>query len=434
MATTSVTTGDVVAQRTFRQRVGDSFGAMSVPTFRRYWLGSLASVGAIQMAQFGMGWLIVEDLGGSPRTLGYLGGAIAVPTILVNLFGGVLADRIDQRHIMMVISTATAALMTLLAVLVVGGTIEIWHVVAIAAAQGFFQGFDGPVRSSFFPLLIERKHMMSAVALSSVMWQFSRIVTPAIGGFAITYMGTESVFFAGTVGWIAMLLVILTLRVRHTKPAVHRKVTQELAEGVNYIKRHRLFATIIPLTFANMFFGMQYIQLMPLFAIRHGQEAAGAGVILSALGLGAVTGTVLIGRFQRSRHIGKIMLGGTFSFSLLVIAFAFAPTYPLAIIAMYAVGVANSCFMISSMTALQLRVPAELRGRVMGIYTITFSLIALGGFMGGQVAEVLDERWALAIAGSILAVIVIGVSVTQREVRELSGAEMEAAEPQAARS
>lgn len=379
----------------------------------------------------GMLWLIANDLGGSAGILGVLGGAIAIPTILVNLFGGVLADRLDRRIIMMVISGATAALMTLLAILVVTDLVQIWHVVVIAAAQGFFQGFDGPVRSSFFPLLIERKHMMSAVALNSVMWQFSRIVTPLFAGFAIEYLGTESVFFAGAVGWIAMLLVIFSLRVPQTKSEVRRKVLQELGEGIGFITGNKLFAVIIPLTFANMFFGMQYLQLMPFFAIRHGVEAAGMSVIFTFLGLGAITGTLIIGRRQRSRHIGKIMLGGTFIFSALVPAFAFAPSYPAALAFIYLIGIFNSIFLISSMTSLQLRVPPQLRGRVMGIYTITFSLIPLGGLLGGGIAELLDERWAVTISAVTLSFIVLFVVITQREVRNLSGVDLEQAEPSA---
>ena len=430
MATTPATTTPgaatpVAHRRSLRERISESAGALNEPQYRRYWLGSLASVGAIQVAMIGMLWLIKNDLGGSASTLGYLGGALAIPTILVNLFGGVLADRLDRRVIMMVISGATAALLTLLGVLVVSGIAQIWHVLVIAALQGFFQGFDGPVRSSFFPLLVERKNMMSAVALNTVMWQFSRIVTPAVAGFAITLMGTESVFFAGAVGWVTMLIIIFTLRVPHTKPETRRNVMRELGEGVGFIARNRLFAVIVPLTFANMFFGMQYLQLMPLFAIRHGVGVAGMSVIFTFLGIGAISGTLLIGKRQRSRHLGKTMLGGTFLFSLLMPAFAFAPTYPVALAMIYLVGIANSIFLISSMTSLQLRVPPQLRGRVMGIYTITFSLIPLGGLMGGLVAELLDERWAVTISAAVLSLIVIGVFATQREVRELSGVELE---------
>ena len=182
---------------------------------------------------------------------------------------------------------------------------------------------------------------------------------------------------------------------------------------------------IVPLTFANMFFGMQYLQLMPIFALRHDVGASGMSVIFTFLGLGAITGTLIISRRQRSKHVGKTMLGGTFLFSLLVSGFAFAPTYPAALGMIFLVGITNSIFLISSMTSLQLRVPPHLRGRVMGIYTITFSLIPAGGLMGGVIAEALDERWAVTISAAVLSLIVIGVFATQREVRNLSGFELE---------
>ncbi len=430
MATPAAARQTAPESRSISERIKQSAGAFSEPKYRRYWLGSLASVGAIQMSTTGVLWLVANDLGQSPAIVGNIGLSIAVPTILVNLFGGMLADRIDRRHIMIVISAGTASLMTLLALLVVTDSIEVWHVVAIAAGQGLFGGFDGPVRSSFFPLLIERKHMMSAVALNSVMWQFSRIVTPLFAGFMIEFMGTESVFFAGAGGWIAMLLVILTLRVPHTRPDVQRKVVTELAEGVRFITRNRLFAVIIPLTFANMFFGLQYMQLMPFVAFRHGVEAGGMSVLFTAGGLGAITGTLIIGRKQRSPHIGKLMLGGVFTFSALLPVFAFAPNYVSALVLLYVIHMSGSFFLISSMTSLQLRTPPQLRGRVMGIYTITFSLIPLGGYMGGQVADATDERWAISIAAWILTVIVAIVFITQREVRQLSGAELERDEPE----
>ena len=168
-----------------RTRVATKFGALSNPKYRRYWLGSLASVGAIQIVTMAQGWLIVDKLGGSELDVGVLGGATAVPTILVSLFGGVFADRVDRRKLIMGVSAASTALLMLLAILDATSTIMIWHVVVIASVQGLVMGFDGPVRSSYFPLLIERKHMTSAVVLGTVMWQFSRLVTPIMGGFII---------------------------------------------------------------------------------------------------------------------------------------------------------------------------------------------------------------------------------------------------------
>ncbi|MBG81717.1 MAG: hypothetical protein CL791_00225 [Chloroflexi bacterium] len=195
----------------FRNNLLNKLGALSNANYRRYWLGSLASVGAIQIAGMAQGWLIVDKLGGSPLSIGALGAATAVPTILVNLFGGVLADRVDRRKLIISVSAASSLLLLLLAVLDSTELIEIWHVIVIASVQGLVMGFDGPVRSSYFPLLIDRKHMMSAVALGSVMWQFSRLATPVAGGFIIRFGGTESVFYIGVLGWVSMFLVMISL-------------------------------------------------------------------------------------------------------------------------------------------------------------------------------------------------------------------------------
>ncbi|MBT7466938.1 MAG: MFS transporter, partial [Chloroflexi bacterium] len=390
-----------------------------------YWLGSLASVGAIQIVTMAQGWLIVDKLGGSTTDIGILGGATAVPTILVSLFGGVFADRVDRRKLIMVVSIASTALLLLLAILDATKVILIWHVVLIAAVQGLVMGFDGPVRSSYFPLLIERKHMSSAVMLGTVMWQFSRLVTPIIGGILITVGGTQTVFFVGVLGWASMLLVMISLRVSSPPVVKSRNVLGDIVEGVKFILSRRDFVLLIGLTYSTHFFGMQYLQLMPFFAKRFEREADGFGIMLSVLGLGALAGTFTVGKVRASSRVGYFMLGGTLTFTAAVVAFAFAPSFYVALSCLFVGGLANTIFFVIAMTALQLRVPEQMRGRVMGIYTITFSFIPLGGVMGGYVASVYDERIAVAIGAAILASIFIAIGISQPIIRNLNGSNLE---------
>lgn len=405
------------------QRVRNSAGALSQPRFRRYWLGTLATSGSLQVLQIGVGWLVVTDLSSGAGVLGIIGGAVAIPAILVNLFGGVLADRFDRRLILMVTSALNALLMTLLAFLVVTETVEIWHIVAIAAGQGFLGGFDGPVRAAFFPQLVTRENMPSAVSLNAVVWHLSRLVTPTVGGLSIRYLGTESVFFAGAGGWIAMLLIMFTLHAEQSKPEVRRKILRELGEGFSYIASHRLFAVMIPLTAVKTIFGLQYLTLMPLFAVRHGVEADGFGIFYLSLSIGAITGAIIVQRFQNSRHAGRIMLAAGVVFSLLVMAFAYSPNYWTAIAAIFLVGIPHMIFIIMSMTILQVRVAPELRGRVIGIYTLALSLIPLGGLVGGGMAELMDERLSLSISAGIFGGATLIVLLTQPVVRNLRGDE-----------
>lgn len=409
----------------FRENLATKLGALSNAKYRRYWLGSLASVGAIQIVTMAQGWLIVDKLGGTTLDIGVLGGATAIPTILVSLFGGVLADRVDRRKLIIAVSLASTMLLLLLAILDSTNNILIWHVVVIASAQGLVMGFDGPVRSSYFPLLIERKHMTSAVVLGTVMWQFSRLVTPIIGGLIITYGGTESVFFVGVAGWVSMFLVMVSLRVSSPPVEKTRNIVGDLVEGVRFILSRRDFVLLIGLTYATHFFGMQYLQLMPFFVKRFEREADGFGIMLSALGLGALMGTLTVGRIMKHPRVGYFMLGGTFTFTLAIMAFAFSPSFYIAIGFLFIGGMANTIYFVIAMTVLQLRVPEGMRGRVMGIYTITFSFIPLGGVMGGIVASIYDERIAVVIGAAILASIFAFVGITQPIIWNLNGTKLD---------
>lgn len=397
----------------------DDLGALRDPLYRRYWIGSLGAVAGTQFVILATGWLVVRGLGGSALDLGYVGAATAGPTIVVNLFGGVLADRMDRRMLLIVTSALTGVLIGLLAALDASGAVAIWHVVVISAALGLVYGVDWPVRNAFFPQLIDEEHMISAVALNSVMWQATRIVSPAVAGLAIAVFGTAFVFAAAAACFAVMVVVLLALRVERPDLGPRRDVVRELAEGVSFIAHQRLFAALMLLTYTTTFFAMSYIFLMPLMATELDIGSAPFGFMLSAIGMGAVSGTLLSFRLQRFAGLGPMMLGASFGSSLFVFLFAWSPVYPLAVALVYCAGVTNSVFLITSMTVMQLRVPEELRGRVMGVHAITFSLISLGGLSSGAIANVFDVRVAIAFGACALALAALVVTLTQPEVRHV---------------
>ncbi len=407
-------------------------GALSQPAYRLYWLGSVASVGSVQLVIVGQGWLIVNELGGSPIDLGYLGAASALPTIAVNMFGGVVADRVNRRMLLIITSALVMTLLAVQALLVITEAVRIWHVIAISAVLGLVFGLEWPARNAFFPALIGRAHLMSAVALNSILWQGGRVVSPAVAGFVIRLFGTGAVFIGGAAGFGAMVLVLLSLKTPVQRPPSGRNAVKDLAEGIKFIAKDPLFAVLIPLTYANHFFGTQYVQLMPLFAKRFDVGAEGLGLMFTISGVGAVIGTFVVGKIQGSRRTGLIMLFGGFLFGMFVLAFALAPSYPLALVSLFIMGLFSSFFLITSMSVLQLRVPDHLRGRVMGMHGITFSLIPLGGLLGGAVAEVYDERVAVGLGAVILIAIVVGVFVFARHVRHLDGRRLAEARAEAA--
>ena len=382
------------------------------------------AVGAFNMTQLAQGVLIF-DLTGSALNLGIVGAATAGPTILVTLFGGVLADRVDRRKLLAATQLVLAAMLGLLATLVATGVIEVWHVYAIAVVSGLATGLDWPTRSAMFPSLIDDKaDMMSAVAMSSILWQGSRVIVPTFGGLLIAAFGTATVFYIAAAAFVVMFFTLMGLRMPEPPARVIRNPFREFIEGVQYIRKTRIFAILILLTFANMFFGMMYIQLMPAYVDIFGGGASKIGFLFTAVGIGSVSGTFLVGKFQSAPRLGWIMLAGTFAFSMIILLFALSPSYFLAMGLAVAAGIFNSVFVISSMTVIQVKVPDALRGRVMGIYSITFSLISMGGLFGGIIASGSSVRVAIGTGAIILAAIVLFVAATQREARMLDGRDL----------
>ncbi len=402
-------------------------GALHSPLYRRYWLGSLASIGATQLLVLGMGWLVFE-LSGSTLKLGLLGAAGAIPQILVTLFGGVLADRLDKRKVLMVTSLVISALLLILAVLDFTGVVKVWHVIVIAALIGLTSGFDWPARQALFPSLIDRKHMMSAVVLNSVLWQGTRMIVPAIGGIVIAVSSTAVVFMAAAIGFFTMFLVMASLDVVH-RVTPRGNSLHQFVEGLRFIGSSKLFAILIPLTWIVTFFGVSYIQLMPAFAEILGVGERGFGFLISASGVGSVTGTILIVLVQNTCRLGWLILGGSLCSTLALFSFSFVTgyaetiqnAYTIAICFVFLMSMFNSMYLISSMTVLQLRVPDALRGRVMGIHGITFSLIPLGALFGGSVASAFTPPIAVAVGASIVMLAVLSVATTQSEIRNLKG-------------
>ena len=419
--------------KTLSMDAGARFGALRLAPFRRYWLGSAASVGAFQLLIMGQGWLVFE-LSGSPLHLGFLGAASSIPTIAAALVGGVIADRVDRRRMIIVTSASIACLLALLALLALldgSGVVAVWHVLAIAGAIALIVGFDFPSRQAFFPSLITREHMMSAVALNSMLWQVSRMFMPALGGVVIALSGTWVVFAAGAAGFVAMSRVMAGFA---PTPAAQVPLAvghsgRQFLDGFRFVASRRMFASLMLLTYATTFFGISYVQLMPAFARLLGVSEAGYGLLLSVTGIGSVTGTMIVAPLQKSPRLGRVLLVSLICGATALVAFnvcvALLPGqvtgYILALGCATAAAMCISMFIVTSMTLMQLAVPDGLRGRVMGLYSICFSLIPLGGLLGGVVAAVTSPPFAGALNAGVLAAVVAIVAVTQPALRRLDG-------------
>ena len=397
--------------------------ALRYRSFRYFWLGMLSSVTGYQVFQFSQLWLMYQ-LTGSPLSLGYVGLANAIPGIVLNLFGGVYADRLDQRRLIIVTQLITASLIGLLASLTLLGLVRPWHIFAIAFSVGAVEAFNQPARQSLYPRLIERRVLVSAIALNSSIWQGTRIVAPALAGVTIALVGTSTAFYGAAVCSALMALVIFFLRVPPVADAPRSSAARGMLEGLGFIWNNRVFAFLIGMTFVNSFFGMSYVILMPIFAVDVLQVGAeGQGLLVSVSGVSALATSLWFGSRTRVTHQGFLMIGGAVLFGGLIAAFAVTSQYlgwfPLALAILFLAGFANSLYMVNVQGLLHSLVPDRMRGRVMGFFGMTWSVMPLGGLQSGAIASVLGAPVAVAIGGLAVAAFAVGPALLNPRVRRV---------------
>ncbi len=377
------------------------WGAFSYPAYRRYWFASVCRVFGMTFRFIGAGWLVAVELGQSPLWLGLVALASAVPTIVLSIPAGALADRMDSKRILLISQSLGFFAHLTIATLVVTDVVELWMVFLWAVAAGAFTAFDAPALQALLPRLIEMRVMASAVALNSSVWNGMRVIGPAIAGVLIAVLGSTGPAFFFTAGGFALsVLLLASLQPGPLGPrsdAAHGGMW----EGFRFILARPLFFATIGLSFFTSVFGASYVILLPIFAnetIDVGSE--GFGFMEAASGAGALGATLVILRVGVGPRAGPTMLIAAAIFGVIVAGFAITEALPHAVLLLFAAGIAEEVYLVVGMTTIQLLVPNELRGRVMGIWSMTWFLAAVGGFVAGAAAELLGVRLTIA-AGAL---------------------------------
>jgi MFS family permease len=374
------------------------------------------------MLTFGQFWLVFQ-LTESAVYLGYVGLANATAAIGLNLFGGVFADKLDKRRLIIITQMSIAALIFILATLTVTGLVQVWHIMVIALLTGGVNAFDQPARQSLYPHLIDRSAMVSAVALNSVIWQGTRIVAPAVAGYITASLGTSSTFFIAGAGFVIMAMVIFWLHVPYIKASTGDPI-HDMVDGLKFIKDSSVFRFLIGMTFFNSFFGMAYITMMPAITVDVlGLGASAQGTLLGVGGVGALSMTLVLGLSPNFGHKGLLIIGGGVMFGISVAGFGvsahYFPSFRLAFVFMIIMGMSSSIYMISIMSSLQLLVPNHMRGRIMGFYGMTWSIMPLGATQAGLMSKLTGVPFAIAIGGAAVVLFALGPALVNKNVRNV---------------
>lgn len=402
-------------------RMTRTFAALNYYNYRLWFIGQLVSLFGSWMQTTAQGFLVFQ-LTNSPVYLGIVGFAAGVPSWIFMPFGGVIADRVPRRTLMVITQTAMMLMAFILAALTFTGVVQPWHIVVLAFGVGVATAFDAPARQSFVLEMVEREHMSNAIALNSTMFQLATVVGPAVAGLTYAAIGPAWCFFVNGVSYIAVIVALLMMKIKPLEVRMRsRTAIEDLKEGFTYVARHELIRTLILIAAVVSLFGMAFVTLMPAWAVTVlGGDAATNGWMQSARGLGALVGALMIASLGNFRHKGKLLTVGTIVFPILLFVFALVTTTPLSLLVLVGVGWGFMVLFNMLNTLVQGIVNDELRGRVMSIYTLTFfGGMPIGALWAGAVAERFGEP-ATVILGAVISLAFAGfVWVKLPQVRHL---------------
>jgi MFS family permease len=397
-----------------------TFAALRARNYRFYWFGLVCYVLGYRAEYVTSAWMVWE-LTRDPLHLGYLGLAQGVPLVVFQLFGGVLADRLDRLRLLLVTQALTVLTLALLFGLTAAGRVGVAHLLALSALGCVFRAFDEPSRLALVPQLVDRARLPNAIALGSIPWQAGRMIGPSITGILIAALGGTAGFALAVLASAAALVLYSRLAVAPSAAApTDRRMLGQLAEGLGFVGGNFVFAALIAMALFNAVFGLAYVTLLPVFADVYFQTGSvGFGLLNAAHGTGALAGTLAIASLAHLvRRPGTTLLATATCMGLGLVLFALSTTMALAMAVLLVVGFSNTFYLTQVSTYLQEHVPDHLRGRVMAIYSLCWNLLPLGGLVAGVLAALVDARFAVAFGGAMVAANAL-LLLTSRRLRGL---------------
>lgn len=376
--------------------------ALRSRNYRLYFGGQGFSLTGSWMQQVAMGWLVYR-LTGSAFYLGLVAFFAQVPVIFMSPLAGVLADRWNRMHIMLVAQFLAMTQAFALAALMLGKVLLPWHLLPLAFFLGMANALDAPARHSFIVQVVDRKEDLgNAIALNSAMFNGARLVGPPLAGILIALTGEGICFLINGFSYLAVIFALLAMRFPPRRANIMKKsFWSELREGFAYTFGLRPIRLIILLIAWVSLVGVSYMTLMPVFVRRTlGGGPHSLGFLMGATGCGALIGALVLASRRSNRGIEKTMVGGSLLFSTALIALSLARTFWLAMPLMFFGGLGMMVQMASANTYLQHLVSDDKRARVMSIYTTAFmGATPIGSFIFGSLASMIGVTSTIACGG-----------------------------------
>lgn len=394
--------------------------ALRNPNFRLFWAGNFTSNIGTWMQNVAQGWLVLT-LTNSAFWLGVVGFAGSIPFLFVTLFGGVVADRVNKRRLLLVTQTIMMLLAFLLAALTYFHAIGVWGVAAIAFGNGVAMAMNAPSYQALVPKLVKREDLTNAIALNSAQFNMSRILGPTLGGYAMVLFGMAGNFFLNGVSFLAVLWALVYIDYPEEKFGRHQSMWDSLQGGFAYLRSNRQMYVMIWMTAFASFFGFPFITFIPYFAkVQLNAGESGLGWLLACSGVGSVLGAMTIAISGVIRHRGRVLAGCGVVFFAAIIGFSYSHIFVLSQFLAFFEGFCGilmiSCFNVS----IQHLSSDAMRGRMMSIYATSFlGLPPIGALVAGELSRHIPTGHALAMMASVALLSFIGFFAFSQPLREL---------------
>ena len=377
-----------------------SFASLKVPNYRRYFIGQVVSLSGNWMQMVAELWLVLT-LTGSGTAVGIATAFQFLPMLLFGAWGGALADRVPKRRLLIYTQTAMAIPALVLFALTVGGAVETWMVLALIFIRGAINAIDNPTRQSFAIEMVGADRLVSAVGLNSMLIHTARVVGPALAGVLIVAFGVGPCFLINTLSFAAMIVALRGMDPKALRPTPATESARGAVKAaLRYVAATPALAIPLSLMAVVGTLSFNFLTIVPLLArFTFDAGPAGYSVLVCAMGVGSIAGALLTGSRRRVTP-GLITVAGL-AFGGVALLAAAAPTLAVEAVLFALVGVASVSFAASINTWLQLKVAPQMRGRVMALYSIVFlGSTAIGGPLTGWMAEAIDPRATLVLAGA----------------------------------
>ncbi len=399
-----------------------TFASLIYRNYRLWFWGQMISLFGSWMQSTALAFYIFE-LTHSPAFLGYVGFATGIPAWLFSFYGGVLADRIPRKRILLICQTFMMIMAFVISGLTYFNLVTPGLIIIIAFLLGLANAFDAPARHAFVNELVDKKHLINAIALNSTMFNTATAIGPAIAGITYAIFGPAWCFLINGISFIAVIVNLMQMNIiQNIKPRENKSILHEIKEGFVYLKSQKTIVAITSITAMLSLFGMGLVTLFPAWAVNilHGDSTTN-GYLQSARGVGAVLCALIIATVNQYIIRGRVLVLTTASIPFLLLLFSFNRSFLLSILLLILMGGAMIIMFNLANGLIQTIVAEEFRGRIMSIYSFSFfALYPIGALWIGMLAEHFGSPIAIFIDGVIMLLFSIIIWILAPSLRKVS--------------